>query len=69
MAKRRNANQNSGANLGFEEKFWAALDKQRLHERSDSIRRESLGLARTRDKLLSALLSGNRLNSGLSRHE
>ena len=31
MAKRRSANQNSGANLGFEEKLWAAADKLRGH--------------------------------------
>jgi type I restriction enzyme M protein len=44
MAKRRNANQNSGANLGFEEKLWAAADKLRGHMDAAEYKHVVLGL-------------------------
>lgn len=44
MAKRRNAKQNSGANLGFEEKLWAAADKLRGHMDAAEYKHVVLGL-------------------------
>ena len=44
MAKRRNAKQNNGANLGFEEKLWAAADKLRGHMDAAEYKHVVLGL-------------------------
>ncbi|WP_437186790.1 type I restriction-modification system subunit M N-terminal domain-containing protein [Planctomicrobium sp. SH668] len=44
MAKKRSSQQSNGANLGFEEKLWAAADKLRGHMDAAEYKHVVLGL-------------------------